>query len=299
MQNETLQLLSNRDMRSNVRRGVVLKSLLSPAFLLVITILAAAAIGMNSAVQAMGVYFKKEPVPLRAAINSLPKQIGPYFQINVDVPLESNIEHTLGTKDYLNRFYVDTRLLDPRVVKDLASTDPAARDAARLQAQSRPEALVYFHMAYYTGLVDTVAHIPENCMVGGGFDPQNPETVTLPLAATPGSRLDKMRIKYIEFTQRSPERGMQAQTYNVGYFFAVNGKYESDALTGVRQELQSLTQRFGYYCKFEMKTFFGANRAQEAQDRIADFLSFLMPEAEKILPDWSQVTRPKVVSEKK
>ena len=260
------------------------------AFVIVAVVLASAAVGLNSTVQAMGVFFKKEAVPLRKPINSLPTQLGPYLQINTDEPMPKDQEHTLGTKDYLNRLYVDTRLLQPRTLVDLKSTDPMIRESARRIAMNQGlEGLIYFHTAYYTGMVDTVAHIPERCMVGGGFDPENPDTVSIPVWDSPRNGSTDLRIKYIEFTQRDPDQMNSVQSCNIGYFFAVNGEYESDALSGVRAKLQNLTERFGYYCKFEMKTFHGKNRAQVAQDRMADFLKYLMPEAEKILPDWSQV----------
>ena len=34
-----------------------------------------------------------------------------------------------------------------------------------------PDALVNFAVTYYTGLVDTVAHIPDRCYVADGFEP--------------------------------------------------------------------------------------------------------------------------------
>jgi hypothetical protein len=259
------------------------------AVVVIAGILAMAAIGLNTAVQAMGVYFKKEPVALRKPVTSLPNKLGPYLLISTDQPMESAQEHVLGTKDYFTRFYVDTRLLSPETMKALESDDKATRDRARLIAQNEGrEGLIVFHTAYYTGMVDTVAHIPENCMVGGGFDPDKPKTIQLPVWDTPRDGSNLLQLKYIEFTQRDQADINQVSRYNVAYFFKVNGSYESDATTGVRKRLQNLTERFGYYCKIELKTLHGA-RTQVAQDRMADFLRYLMPEMEQILPDWAQV----------
>ena len=38
---------------------------------------------------------------------------------------------------------------------------------------------VQLHLAYYTGQVDAIPHVPDRCMVAGGYIPLTPEPFTL------------------------------------------------------------------------------------------------------------------------
>ena len=83
---------------------------------IVCTILLAAGVGLNASVAALELSFRKEPVPLRAPVASIPAQLGPWVQLSADTKLSSEVEQTLGTQDYIQRVYVDRRLADPGVL---------------------------------------------------------------------------------------------------------------------------------------------------------------------------------------
>ena len=73
----------------------------------------------------------------------------------------------------------------------------------------------------------------------------------------------------------------------MAYFFHANGQYTSDPL-GVRLQLQDLTQRYSYYAKIELMTVM---RDADASAQIMnDFLAGALPEIERCLPDWKNVT---------
>src|SRR5947208_2521543 len=74
-------------------------------------------------------------------------------------------------------------------------------------------------LTYYTGKADTVAHVPERCYVGEGFDPVNPKTELWKV----GERM--LEVRHIQFARR--ETGGAA---DVAYFFQCNGAYESNSL---------------------------------------------------------------------
>ena len=78
----------------------------------------------------------------------------------------------------------------------------------------------------------------------------------------------------------------------VAYVFHTNGHYEDDPL-GVRQTLQNLLERYGYYAKIELMTLGSetADDSQMASQTMADFLTAAKPQIELCLPDWNSWAR--------
>jgi hypothetical protein len=252
----------------------------TPAFIVVSLVMLAAAVALNGTVQALGVHFRKERVELRRPLDALPARLGPWVQALRDKPMPPAMEHALGTKSYIERWYVDSRRVPARLLDGIARKSSEERDRIlNTILNTTRDAAVSVHLAYYTGAVDTVAHVPERCYVGGGFDPENPSVVTMNVG-TDAPR--ELRLKYVEFRKRD---GADQPKRNVAYFFKVNGDYEYDSATGVRPKLQNLFEPLGYYCKFELMTYLDSDQ-ERARQVMADFLTHAMPEAEKLLPDW-------------
>jgi len=212
--------------------------------------------------------------------------------VSRDKPLDPDVEHVLGTKTYVQRTYVNTRGLDAHDVESLTGPTDSERDAAVAKVQSEhPEAVVSIGVFYYTGLVDTVAHIPERCYIADGFDVTRYD-------AQSGRRLGKyadgsdrvLDFRNIEFEDQA---GRGRVSKNVAYLFHVNGHYESDPL-GVRRRLQNLFERYGYYAKVELMTVGAAQQPGESREQarqrslaaVEDLLASLLPEVERCLPDW-------------
>lgn len=271
---------------SDVVKKEVVGALKNKGFVVTLVILVLAAVGLNTTMQAAGLYFKKSRVDLRQDLATVPRQLGPWLLVSKDVALPEEQEHALGTKEYINsRLYIDTRAMKgfDKAVWDQLS-DRARDDAVSLLLQRSPQSAVYLHVAFYTGLVDTVAHVPERCYVAGGFDPIDPEVVTMKVFDTPG-RSPNLKLKYTNYVDRA--RGGQAR--NVAYCFQVNGRYEFDSIGGVRVALQSIREKYAYYAKIELMTVLGDN-AKLSQSTMEDFLRHAMPSIEKCLPDWTAVT---------
>lgn len=265
-----------------------------PAVLVVCLILLVAAFALNFAVQSLGLYFKKQRVELRKPLTSLAEEFGNWVQVTQDQPLGAAIEHALGTKDYITRTYIDT-LGDPDLKEKAhrARTSRDERERARLFNEIiRVPGVrsVGIHMAYYTGKADTVAHVPERCMVGGGYDPTNTKLATFELPYDKGRR-SQLTIKYFDFEKRGGDLLSvyeQEEVINVGYFFVVNGQFEHDSSTGVRPVLQDIFERYAYYCKVELYGHRGRDEEQARRD-MGDFLRAAMPSIEECLPDWDAV----------
>jgi hypothetical protein len=254
------------------------------ALLTVCGLLLAAAVGLNASVMALKLSFRKEAVPLRAPVTSVPGTVGPWVQVSLDERFSEEIEDELATREYLRRVYVDTRKADAEV---LARWNAAQVKSAELREELQrsvvsrdPLAVVVLHVAYYTGAVDTVPHIPDRCMVAGGFDPVGRREAMLDL----GER--ELRCSFVQFQERSQGAPV---TLSVAYLFQVNGDYEYDAITGVRKRLQDLRERHAYFAKIELMTQDRGGKADASLAAMSDFLSHALPEIEKVLPDWNAV----------
>lgn len=134
------------------------KSLLQPAFIVCFLTLALGAAGLTAAVSAFKLYLRKKPIQAEFAVRAVPKETEFWKQFGKDQEVSEDVKKTLGTENYLTRVY----------------EEKTAKEGSK-----RPRALE-LHLAYYTGMVDTVPHVPERCMVGGGFQ-INTGTATLPM----------------------------------------------------------------------------------------------------------------------
>src|ERR1700689_3562014 len=82
-----------------------------PGFLIPVVILAVAAVGLNGAVSALQLHFKKLPVPLKQDLSSLPEKMGDWVQVSKDEPLDKEIQDSLATDHFVFRDYVNTKLV--------------------------------------------------------------------------------------------------------------------------------------------------------------------------------------------
>jgi hypothetical protein len=266
-----------------------------PTFVIAAVVLFLAALTLNGAVQLMKLHFRKEPVELRHPLDEIPTQLGPWLQVSKDQPLDPEMEDVLGTKKYIFRDYVDTRQLgvgELATLKSEIATGDAARNVAQIQSD-KPSAVLSAAVTYYTGLVDTVPHIPDRCMVAGGYEPIEHSYPTFDVSP-PGSLgaysvapARDLQVCFINFEDQTAARS--SVPVNVAYFFQCNGSYESDPIDGVRMRLQNLTERHGYFAKVELKTVMSDTTA--AKSTMADFLRYALPEIERCLPDWDAVKR--------
>src|SRR5215208_7037576 len=89
----------------------------SRSFLAAAVVLGLAAVGLNAATEAMQLYFKKQPVALRARLDDdktgVPQQLGNWVMVSEQNSLDPDVQHSLGTKDFVFRAYVDTSAVPP------------------------------------------------------------------------------------------------------------------------------------------------------------------------------------------
>jgi hypothetical protein len=271
---------------SRATLGVSFKRVLrQPSFVLVCAILLVAAVSLNASVEFLQLHFQKQPVSMRKEFSTFPTKLGPWVQV-YEQPMPVDVVHTLATEQFTFRFYVDSRKIAPaQLAMFEASKDEKQRQELLQQLITKqPSAVMDIGLTYYTGMVDTVAHIPDRCYIADGYAPTQYKQPQLPAFENRAGRASGGDLRLITFEDQSADRKSVPKT--VGYFFQCNGQYESDPIE-VRKRLGNLLERYGYYSKVELMTQMqDSNAAAEIMD---DFLKHALPEVEKCLPDWERV----------
>jgi hypothetical protein len=263
--------------------ALVVRSFRAPQFVVAAALLLLSAVGLNAATEFLKLHFKKQPVALRIPLENLPARLGPWVQVSRDQPLAEDTEEVLGTRKYIFRDFVDSRKVTAEQIA--AFTDQDIRKRGELLAAIRdrdPTAVVNMSVTYYTGMVDTVAHIPDRCYIADGYVPEDAD---YPVWKLGGEDPRQLQVRFINFADSLGNQRRKASK-SVAYFFQCNGGYEADPL-GVRQRLQNLVEKHGYYCKIELMTLVDDKSLSSAT--MTDFLTYALPELEKMLPDWKAV----------
>ena len=276
--------------------GTIKRVIAQPAFMAAVVVLAVAAVGLNASVGYMKLHFKKRPVPMARPLASIPADLGLWQQVSQDEALDPEIEHALGTNQYIFRDYMDARVVGKETIAAVRRLNESILDAKtpedvkRLKEEraqligrtrlSHPTGVINLAVTYYTGLVDTVAHVPDRCYVADGYEPRTWQELNWPI--------DEERPVEVRLIHFEDGTGRSASTRSVAYFFHVNGNFKSSP-NAVRLALQNLFERHGYYAKVEVMTLI---KDPAASARVMqDFLSNVMPEIRKSLPDWEAVKR--------
>lgn len=251
--------------------------------------LAGSALGFRAAIERLNVYLRKEAVPLRESLDSVPVVLGQWERAGEDVRYDADIETELGTKQYLLRTY----------------ERPGALGRERVQ----------LHVAYYTGLIDTVPHVPERCWGAAGMImTEQPHDVPLKVDASawaPGAaRNAAIGEPYPTATVRDPvtrkeqsvhlplgdwvasvtefqEQGDARHRVLGGYFFVANGRMTSSPYQ-VRNLAFDLTDKYAYYCKVQCTMVLPTDGATDEAfaEAAGDLIRQAIPEIMRCLPDW-------------
>jgi exosortase len=255
--------------------------------------LVAGQIGFSLAAEALQVHLRTEPVPLRRSLSLVPSSVGGWKSVQ-DVQLNAAMIEQLGTPTYLHRLYVED--------------------------VDRPIKALQVHLAYYTDQIDAIPHVPDRCLVAGGFVQRSAEPVNVPIVAVSASWQDdpiytldgvpypiamvqdvatddivdvrmptgEPLVRHMEFVDpQRPDRRVHA-----GYFFIANGRWKPTP-AGVKLAAFTGGDRYAYYCKVQILSDgdSGYDQAAFFAD-IEPFLAAIMPEIMRSLPDWSEVTAP-------
>ena len=259
----------------------------SSGFFIAVVILAISAVVFQISVSSLNVYLHKNPIYPRQNFSVLPSKIDGWERVGDDIRFDAAGVESLGTELYLSRTYFSTdNLLPP----------------------------VQLHIAYYTGQVDAVPHVPDRCMVAGGFAPLTSEPITIPLEIDQSSWTEDMhesldgipyrviagseqedivRMPFGDFELRTTEFShpeFDDDRVFAGYFFVANGK-----VTAYPERIRLLafdrSSKHAYYCKIQFTIRGKYNfTTEEFIKLVSGFTSDMLPSIMKCLPDWPEVT---------
>lgn len=263
------------------------------AYVAIIMVLVASALGFQAAVSMLDIYLKKEAIPLRESLDTIPTKLGKWKRVGADSRMGEAIIESLGTRFYLDRQYA-------------IDGDPA-------------KGIVTLHIAYYTGMVDAVPHVPERCWGAAGLNmvsqsstrllpmdkskwdlisgPKNTATgLSYPIAQVvdPVTRRSESVLLPVGNTEMSVTVFQDEKQPNVrlvgGYLFIANGRLTSSPYD-VRGLAFNLSDRYAYYCKVQFSAMFPAdeNVVESWSAQTADLLNEVLPHIMKRLPDWSEI----------
>jgi hypothetical protein len=219
---------------------------------------------------------------------TLPSETDSWIQVSQDRQLSAEIQETLGTTNHVSRFY-QKKQPDGKGIR------------------------VELHAAYYTGMIDTVPHVPDRCFVGAGMDLTG-EAGEIPLTLDTSTwredvnvpdhrkgQIHKMRSQRGEVvrlprdaaktrlrTMTFGSPGSDRETY-AGYFFVANGGTVARA-EGVRLLAFNLDDYYAYYLKVQF-TCTEAENLEEFAQAASSLLSEMYPELMRCVPDWVEVER--------
>lgn len=265
-----------------------------PALIVACALLLCCYGGFAVAVSALRIYLEKKPVFLRHPLSDVSTRIGPWQSYGPDHLLDEAMVEELGTNKYLDRSYA----LEGRPAKGLLNV----------------------HLAYYTGMIDAVPHVPDRCFVAAGYEiKEQPANVPLEfdrsdwktdpsvVRASTGelypfvefsqdfdiTRKSKVLMPLGQFELRTTEfqnaRHPRDRVF-AGYFFIANGRV-TPTPTQVRWLAFKPSEKYAYYCKVQF-TYEGDEATRERFVEIASsYLRDLLPELMRCLPDWSEVER--------
>jgi len=263
------------------------------AYIAALAILVAGAVGFRLLIAQLNIHLLKEAVDLRRPLDSIPTKIGRWERYGTDSVFSDTLIEELGTRRYLDRIYA-------------VDGDPA-------------KGVIHVHIAYYTGTIDAVPHIPERCWAVGGLElTRNSEGVVVDIDRSawrsPRDTADPYRAAYqvasitdpvtaeieevvmprgeISMTTIEFQDPKQPQRRQVGgYFFIANGRCTPSTF-GVRALAFNLTDRYAYYCKVQLSGRYPEGDPPASERFRADsedFLSQLLPHLMRRLPDWPSV----------
>jgi exosortase len=264
-------------------------------------ILGCSAVGMGAAIHYYKVYLQKlETYPESGAdVRSVPSETSLWSIVGSDTVYPQEMVDELGTRNYLTRLY---QRREPR--------------------QGKPNRdMLDLHLAYYTGLLDAVPHVPERCFTGSGLALSGgPWIVDVPLASDgwvpddewkqergealytartsnqysrrPGQRValprgvsptSPLRLRVSEYTDSRGNRAF------AGYFFIANGGWVSSA-EGVRELAFKLSDRYAYFLKVQVQST-TVEQPEELAALAGSLLDEILADIMFTVPDWRRVQR--------
>ena len=249
---------------------------------------AASAGAVHTVVPIMGLHLQKMAIHPESGLmlTSLPEETESWVKAYPDRREPAEVEEQLGTTNYLTRGFKERFPADPENPR-----------------------VIELHVAYYTGMIDTVPHVPERCFVGGGLqlgssprniplnldqsrwvlDPDVPEDLAPIYRARTASGMRVRLPREPEAIKLHTSEYMisEDQSLYAGYFFIANGGHTASA-NGVRLLAFKLEDDYAYYLKVQCNSA-GVSSEDELAELASSLIGELLPELMLCVPDWVDV----------
>lgn len=275
------------------------RALLAP-LIVAMAVLLGGGTAFRGATAALKYQLTKRPIEAELKLPSLPMETDRFTCIS-DRQEGAEMLEALGTKNYVTRAYV--------------RKDEGGKPGANV---------IELHAAYYTGMIDTVPHVPDRCLVGAGFAisgitrhvPLHPDLSawnrgTLEgmdgtvysrrcyrtrTAIAPDGTEQKVLIRpqvrlplgiedvSLRTTEFSSPDG--GRRLQAGYFFIANGGIAARA-EDVRTLAFDLRADYAYYLKVQFSGSFQS--PEELASAASELLVDLLPDLMLCVPDWYDV----------
>jgi len=228
--------------------------------------------------------------PDKRKMHTLPDEFPTWKKVGQAPEMSAEAIAELGTENFLSATY--------------ECTSPATDGEAPQR--------VDLHVAYYTGMIDTVPHVPERCLVAAGLQ-QTGDAVLVPVPldfsrltenteADPAvhggtiwggrsptmfrrinlpSGIDKLEMRV------TPFKDNQGRRLFSGYFFVTNGTTVPSA-DDIRLRAFRLSDDYAYYTKVQFTSVMV--KSPEELGRVAgQILDEIFPDLMWRMPDWVEV----------
>lgn len=246
-----------------------------------------AAAGVHTLVPLMGMHLRKMPIEPQSglALTSIPDETEHWIKVR-DRREPAEVEEQLGTSNYITRLFRQRNPADPNKPK-----------------------YIELHAAYYTGMIDTVPHVPERCFVGGGLQlGKSPRSIPLhldqshwvrdpdvPESLGPIYRVRTPSGQRVRLPRHAEDIRLRVTEYPVadganlyaGYFFVANGGH-TDSANGVRLLAFRLKDDYAYYLKIQFNSS-TVESADELAELSSQLLGELFGDILLCVPDWIDV----------
>jgi Protein of unknown function (DUF3485) len=281
----------------------------APAFWVALGLLSVSAVALPIALSQFKLHLRKKQITVDLKLPSIPSETPNWERVGVDQQMSKEVIEELGTSNYVSRSY---RLIPQRNGSSAAGGSGAGGSSAS-SADSGQPIVVELHLAYYTGMIDTVPHVPDRCLVGGGWSiartnssvpvPLNMDRMSVDVDAsrdvgatvhrarmTNGSHIrmpvgiEDLRLNVSQFTYPGSDR-----TLTAGYFFIANGGVTASA-AGVRLLAFDGTSEYAYYLKVQVSST-STDTPEALAEHAAKLLDEMLPDVMQCVPDWVEVRR--------
>jgi hypothetical protein len=255
------------------------------------TVLSGAGIAMSGYISKEQIFLQKKEInaPDDRKVHSLPKTYPTWTMVAQNNETSQEAIAELGTRNFLTCTFERTGA-------------PEGEPAHRVEV----------HVAYYTGMIDTVPHVPERCLVAAGLQQLGTATVVpVPLdmdRLAPNPDADPELMGGTVWAGRSPNihrrinlplgvenlqlrvtpfRDNAGRIFHSGYFFVTNGQAVSSS-NEIRLRAFRLTDDYAYYTKVQF-TSIEAESPEHLGRIAASLLDEILPDLMHRMPDWVEV----------